>query len=723
MSVTFSLPRSTRRTDYVATANQTVFGPTSGYLIFDPTDVVVKTRLSATSRWQVATPIVTLSATPGFATVTFATGLAAGTQVRVELRRVHPRVTDVTRAGALVSALIERELDTQTTVLQELRRDADDLDATALRVADGQTPSTLNITSFFNRLLGFDGAGQAVPITPTLLANAINAINILDSTSAGRALLTAADAAAQRSLLGVQPLAVSSFPTRTEAVAATIDVSVSQVLIYGRSTVNDQGGGYYARLGGAPGTVQSWHFASNSGTVWWQLVTAQCEPAQFGNVGTSDDTTTLQDWLDYAAAFDRKAHLPVGTYNVPTATLSIASGVIVEGDGETSIIRRTTNAIVPLLQASARTNVAVRDLRLDSTAGWSSSTSHSVTAGSKVFTVPAGIDMPISGSVQITSTASPQNYMIGTVTAYTGTSMTVNVTAAVGTGTLAAWRFDKFDGENCALAFDGCTNADATDLHVTGRFYVAVRSLNGNGDSFAECEISGAVNRPIYVYATSGTSDGHRITNNRVRGGGFAQYGINLNGSGGTIENVVISGNVVDNTTFQGIEVGGSCSFVSIQGNQVDAVTGAGIGILVQRANGVQPTRIVVNGNAVKNVTNGTGILVIDSFYCAITSNVVASCSIGIRIQQVTGGVGCQYMTVTANNVANCSADGIRFSAASVALGASHSCTGNVCVANTTFGIVSEANTDRISFTANVAIANGTQYSTSGTNHISAGNI
>jgi hypothetical protein len=123
MSVNYPLPRSLRRTDWVATVNQAVFGPTSGYLIFDPIDVVVLTRASAYFPWQVTAATVTLSANPGYATVTFATGLAAGTLVRAEVKRTHPRLTDVTRSGSLQTALMERELDTQATVLQELRRD------------------------------------------------------------------------------------------------------------------------------------------------------------------------------------------------------------------------------------------------------------------------------------------------------------------------------------------------------------------------------------------------------------------------------------------------------------------------------------------------------------------------------------------------------------------------------------------------------------------------
>lgn len=127
MSVTFPLPRSIRRIDYVAVADQAVFGPTP-WLAFDAADIVVRTRLGAVGPWTTVTTgfAVALSAVPaGFVTVTFALGLAAGTQVRVESRRVHPRTTDVTRAGSLQTAALERELDTQASVLQELRRDVD----------------------------------------------------------------------------------------------------------------------------------------------------------------------------------------------------------------------------------------------------------------------------------------------------------------------------------------------------------------------------------------------------------------------------------------------------------------------------------------------------------------------------------------------------------------------------------------------------------------------
>ncbi|MCO5092002.1 hypothetical protein [Bosea sp. (in: a-proteobacteria)] len=127
MSTANSLPRSTRQSVYTALPAQAVFGPTP-WLAFDPLDIDVRTRPSDDVPWQV--PPVAWSADlssprAGFVTVAFAAGLAAGTRVLVQGRRVHGRITDVTRGGAIVTAALERELDMQAATLQELRRDTD----------------------------------------------------------------------------------------------------------------------------------------------------------------------------------------------------------------------------------------------------------------------------------------------------------------------------------------------------------------------------------------------------------------------------------------------------------------------------------------------------------------------------------------------------------------------------------------------------------------------
>jgi len=70
-----------------------------------------------------------------------------------------------------------------------------------------------------------------------------------------------------------------------------------------------------------------------------------------------------------------------------------------------------------------------------------SATSLTIGTGSKTLTVQTGKLYIIGQWVLLASTASPANYMVGQVTAYTsGTgSLTVNVTATSGSGTLASW--------------------------------------------------------------------------------------------------------------------------------------------------------------------------------------------------------------------------------------------------------------------------------------------
>lgn len=77
-----------------------------------------------------------------------------------------------------------------------------------------------------------------------------------------------------------------------------------------------------------------------------------------------------------------------------------------------------------------------------------SATSFLIGTGSKAFTTTAGMPILVGDRVRVYSRATPGslgpsantgNIMIGTVTAYSGTTLTVNVTATNGAGTLADW--------------------------------------------------------------------------------------------------------------------------------------------------------------------------------------------------------------------------------------------------------------------------------------------
>lgn len=89
-------------------------------------------------------------------------------------------------------------------------------------------------------------------------------------------------------------------------------------------------------------------------------------------------------------------------------------------------------------QAAAETAQAASEAAAAKLSGTSTS-SVAIATGSKAFTTQAGKSFEVGRWLLITSDADPANYMHGQVTAYSGTSLTVNVTNVGGSGTLADW--------------------------------------------------------------------------------------------------------------------------------------------------------------------------------------------------------------------------------------------------------------------------------------------
>lgn len=126
MSVSNPIPRDNRARYLTVAPGQTLFGPFD-FKIYDEQDLRIVYRASVLDPWQELTGFfVTLT---GAAPSTFSiekTGLATGTLLGIQGRRLHERETDVTRGGVINSAAMEKQLDQVTVVLQELRRDSTD---------------------------------------------------------------------------------------------------------------------------------------------------------------------------------------------------------------------------------------------------------------------------------------------------------------------------------------------------------------------------------------------------------------------------------------------------------------------------------------------------------------------------------------------------------------------------------------------------------------------
>jgi hypothetical protein len=229
MSASYPIPPHTRQTTLAASSGQTIFGPFD-WILFDPGDVKIFVKaVGSASYAQLApeqftvAPAAPAVAFPALFTITLLTARTAGDLVRIQGARTSARTTDVTRAGALQSQLLENELDRQVVTGQELRRDVD-------------------------LMLG---------------ATAIDAANILADTIAARDA-----AAASAAALGNQ---VRQYDTVVQAMAAIIPNGVKAVRVAGLNAIGDLGAEQLYKWVAAEPSHSS-KFQSADGA-WWERVT------------------------------------------------------------------------------------------------------------------------------------------------------------------------------------------------------------------------------------------------------------------------------------------------------------------------------------------------------------------------------------------------------------------------------------------------------------------
>lgn len=272
MSSALPIERDTRIRDYAAAVGQTVFSFDAP--LIDAADLAVFTRDAEGVLWIPRLTGFAVVPLPDFtgATVTFSTpprpDLASPPVfVRLKGARVHERLTDVVRGGAIRGAALEGELDRLTIVAQELRRDvdADHADETAIgeAVAVAQaaaataTGAAGEIGESVAETLAARDVAVAAATTASDIATAFGGIDHLDAVAAGVADARAAAEAARDDTM------------RFAGVFATTDDALSKGVVATASLVGGSGGttGIYDLVITGPGRGARGKFRIDGGAV------------------------------------------------------------------------------------------------------------------------------------------------------------------------------------------------------------------------------------------------------------------------------------------------------------------------------------------------------------------------------------------------------------------------------------------------------------------------
>lgn len=122
-----------------------------------------------------------------------------------------------------------------------------------------------------------------------------------------------------------------------------------------------------------------------------------------------------------------------------------------------------------------------------------SSSSVLIGTGTKTFTVPSGLGFFTGQYVLIQVSGSPNNYMLGRVTSYSGTTLVMNMTVTAGSGTFNNWLIDLSGPQGpLSIVYDTVTNAIAATIDPTVSFLpLAGRAAIGDGgDGLYDREVS-----------------------------------------------------------------------------------------------------------------------------------------------------------------------------------------------------------------------------------------
>ncbi len=215
----------------------------------------------------------------------------------------------------------------------------------------------------------------------------------------------------------------------------------------------------YSRDGTSPNTLEATLDANANRIVNLPAPTSNTEPVRLIDLPTETAGLAI-------AIAEAEGHADDAAASATAADVSEAAAAASASSASTSASTATTQASAAAASAAA---AAVTAADVGNSLLATSSTSLDIAAASKVFTIAAAKAFQTGQYVMAVSSANPTvDYMFGDVTSYTGTTLTVNVTVAGGSGTHTDWiiSISGLRGPTGATGATGASGAGTGD--VTG---------------------------------------------------------------------------------------------------------------------------------------------------------------------------------------------------------------------------------------------------------------
>lgn len=373
--------------------------------------------------------------------------------------------------------------------------------------------------------------------------------------------------------------------TATGAISTALSQTSAVTLLAGQSynliyTVTRSAGGIIPSIGGVNGAERT-----ASGTYRETIIAGSTQTLAFtgnGFTGTLDDISiTPADAKGYDIQSPTSYTLSGTTLTFATAPASGTGNIYVFAP---SLLVAAANAAASAADASAtlaaasaaaaavsETNAAASAASLTGT----STTSLAIGTGTKSFTTQSGKFFGVGNWLLVTSDANPANYMHGQVTAYSGTSLDINVTNTGGSGTLSDWTI-RVSGTRGAQgsAGAGLTNATAT---VSAFAEFAEATNNGSNKVTLTPPASLAADYTVTLPSstnTLATLDGTETLTNKtltapdINGAATIERAIFDAGSASTAPIVLTSGTNLTTATAGSTEYDGKVRYFTPQGTQ-----------------------------------------------------------------------------------------------------------------------------------------------------------